>query len=381
MRIVRTVCAFQFRRIFVRAMQRGCRGADTQGRLSWSIIRTAREQAQVHGLRSETFDLTALGTQYLREPLDVMLNLFSPITLCQVRLPNRLVLNAQPSGCSVPDGFVGRELADYYLLRARGGTGLLVVEPTYVLPPPDGATPHLGLYADAQVPDFHHCIESLHDAGAAALVMLDQPLWTARLNERELREIGEAFIAAAWRAHACGADGIMLSTADGGPFEQLISPLRNQRTDGYGGSVAGRLRLLSEVVEGVQRWIGSRYIVGVRLNVEEFTPGGLSLQDARMIAKRLVSAGVKLLEISAETASETPIARFPGWRVPMAAGIKSMVDVPVLVGGQLDDVELADSVIRDGSADLVGIGERLCIEPDWPQAARAALTQLGDFSA
>src|SRR5690348_15769988 len=142
--------------------------------------------------------------------------------LGHVRLPNRLVYNAQPSGCAMPDGFASLALASYYLDRARGGAGLLALEPTYVVPPRDHSTPHLGLYADAQVPDMRQCVGALHDAGAAVLVMLDQPLWMAQLAERELREIGEAFIVAAWRVRACGADGIMLSTADGGPFEQLI---------------------------------------------------------------------------------------------------------------------------------------------------------------
>ena len=87
-----------------------------------------------------------------------------------------------------------------------------MLEPTYVLPPRDHATPHLGLYADAQVPDLSHCVNALHHAGAVVLVMLDQPLWTPQLTERELREIGEAFITAAWRVRASGADGIMLST-------------------------------------------------------------------------------------------------------------------------------------------------------------------------
>jgi len=304
-----------------------------------------------------------------------MLKLFSPLTLGHVRLPNRLVYNAQPSGCALPDGFVGAALAEYYLLRAQGGAGLLVLEPTYVLPPPDGATPHLGLYADAQVPDLYHCIDALHDAGAAALIMLDQPLWTPQLAERELRDIGEAFIAAAWRVRACGADGVMFSTVDGGPFEQLISPLRNRRRDSYGGSVLGRSQLLREVVEGIERWLGSRFIIGVRLNAEEFTPGGLSMQDARLLATRLVSAGVQLLEIRAETASDTPIAHFPGWRVPIAASIKAVIDIPVMVGGLLDDAELADSVIRDGAADLVSVGERLRLEPDWPRQARTLLAQ------
>jgi 2,4-dienoyl-CoA reductase-like NADH-dependent reductase (Old Yellow Enzyme family) len=310
----------------------------------------------------------------------VILKLFSPLMLGHIRLPNRLAYNAQPSGCATPDGFVGRDLATYYLVRAHGGAGLVVLEPTYVLPPRDHATPHLGLYADAQVPDLHDCVDALHDAGAAVLVMLDQPLWTPRLMERELREIGEAFIMAAWRVRACGADGIMLSTVDGGPFEQLISPLRNQRGDSYGGTVVGRSQLLREVVEGIGGWIGSQFIVGVRLNAEEFTPGGLSLQDARLLATRLASAGVQILEIQAQPASDMPIAHFPGWCVPMAAGIKAVVDIPVMVGGLLDDAELADSVIRDGGADLISVGARMRVEPDWPHHARAILAQREAFS-
>jgi 2,4-dienoyl-CoA reductase-like NADH-dependent reductase (Old Yellow Enzyme family) len=310
----------------------------------------------------------------------MILKLFSPLMLGNVRLPNRLVYDAQPSGCATPDGFVGSALTAYYLVRAHGGAGLLVLEPTCVLPPRDSATPHLGLYADAQVPGLRRCVSALHDAGAAVLVMLDQPLWTLQLAERELREIGEAFIVAAWRARACGADGVMLSAVDGGPFEQLISPLRNQRSDSYGGSVLGRSQLLREVVEGIERWIGSQFIIGVRLNAEEFTPGGLSLQDARVLATRLASAGVRLLEVQAQTVSDTPIARFPGWCVPMAAGIRAVVDIPVMVGGLLDEPELADSVIRDGGADLIAVGDRMRIEPDWPHVAHALLLQRAELA-
>ena len=287
--------------------------------------------------------------------------------------------NAQPSGCATPDGFASPDLATYYLVRAQGGVGLVMLEPTYVLPPRDHATPHLGLYADAQVPDMHQCVGALHDAGAAVLVMLDQPLWTPQLTERELREVGEAFIMAAGRVRACGADGILLSTVDGGPFEQLISPLRNQRSDRYGGSAVGHSQLLREVVEGIERWIGSQFIIGVRLNAEEFTPGGLSLQDARLLATRLASAGVRLLEIQAQAASDMPIAHFPGWCVPMAAGIKAVVDIPVMVGGLLDDAELADSIIRDGAADLISVGARMRMDPNWPHQAHAILSQREMF--
>jgi NADPH2 dehydrogenase len=302
-----------------------------------------------------------------------MLNLFSPLALGNTRLPNRIALNALPSGFAQLDGFFGAELARYYRRRARSGAGLIVIESACVLPPPDGATPHVGLYADAQIPALRSTLEDIHASGASALVMLDQPLWMAGLSAGSLREIGDAFVAAAWRARAAGAHGVMLSTADGGPFEQLLSPLRNRRADEYGSDAAGRMRLLGDVVESIARWSGGDFVVGVRLNVEEFTPGGLALRDARAIAPRLVSAGAQLIEISAETASDTPIARFPGWQVPLAAGVKALVDVPVIVGGLLDDPELADSVVREGSADLVAVGERLRVEPEWPYHAWAML--------
>jgi 2,4-dienoyl-CoA reductase-like NADH-dependent reductase (Old Yellow Enzyme family) len=96
-----------------------------------------------------------------------MHNLFSPIRLSHIRLSNRLVLQALPSGCATREGFVSADFAAAYLRYARSGVGLVVIEPTYVLPPHDRLAPHVGLYADAQVPGFHQCIGTLHATGAA----------------------------------------------------------------------------------------------------------------------------------------------------------------------------------------------------------------------
>jgi len=273
----------------------------------------------------------------------------------------------------MPDGFVSADFAAAYLRYAQSGVGLVVIEPTYVLPPRDHLTPHVGLYADAQVPGFHQCIDALHAAGAAVAIMLDQPLWTAQSSVAEIAKIAEAFMVSAWRAHAAGADGVMLSTAGGSVFEQFVSPLRNHRADRYGGDPIGRLQFLIDVVDGIVGWIGHRFVIGIRLNVEEFIAGGLTLQDSRTTATRLVSSGVNLIEVSADMIGGAPVARFPGWRVPLAEGIKSVVDVPVMVGGQLGDPALANSVVRDGSADLIAIGEQLQAQPDWPAQAWAAL--------
>ncbi len=308
-----------------------------------------------------------------------MLNLFSSLTLGRIRLPNRIVLTAVPSGYAAPGGFADSALAAYYTTRAQGGAGMLVFEHTYVLPPPDSTIPHLGLYGDAQIAALHRRIAATHRHRTAALVMLDQPISLETCSPAEIIELGEAFIGAAWRARAANADGIMLSTADGGPFEQLVSPLQNQRTDRHGGST-GRLRLLLAVIEGIQKWLGEHFIIGVRLNVEEFAPGGLTLQDARVIAKRLIGAGVRLLEVTATSGTDMPIAHFPGWQVPLAAGMRAVVEVPVLVGKLSEDPALADSVVRDGSADLVGLNEALRGNPFWPQEARTTLMRAGEDS-
>jgi 2,4-dienoyl-CoA reductase-like NADH-dependent reductase (Old Yellow Enzyme family) len=104
-------------------------------------------------------------------------------------------------------------------------------------------------------------------------------------------------------------------------------------------------------------------------------PGGLSLQDARVIARRLTSAGVSFIEVVMRVGRDMPLAHFPGWCVPVASALKSVVDVPVLVGGQLDDFELAEQSLREGSTDLVAIGERLQQDPRWPERVQAGLNK------
>jgi NADPH2 dehydrogenase len=302
-----------------------------------------------------------------------MLNLFSPLTLGRMRLPNRIVLAAAPSDSAAPGGFAGAAFMAYYAEQAGGGAGMLVVEHTCALPPADQAMPHVGLYDDAQIAALHTCMAQVHAAGAAALIMLDQPLPITELSQDALVGLREAFIRAAWRARASGADGVMLSAADGGPFEQLLSPIQNRRSDRYGGALDDRLSLLLEVVEGIHGWIGGDFVLGVRVMVEEFAPGGLTLHDARVIAKRLVGAGAGFLEVGAQVGGPMPIARFPGWMVPLAAALKAVVDVPVMVGGLSEDPALVDEVIRDGSADLAALTEVLRADIGWPRRAQRAL--------
>lgn len=304
-----------------------------------------------------------------------MANLFSPLTIGGRGLPNRIALAPGPCGAASADGFASAGAIDYYEQRARGGAGLLLTEPMRVVAPSEpmrGA--HLGLYADAFVPQLAQLVARAHAHGARVLFALDEPAPPGPPSAAELSALGEAFVLAAWRAHCAGADGIMLSAADGGLFHSQLSPLRSQRDDAYGRSIPGRQRLALEIVETARHWLGTRLIIGFRLLAEEFTPGGLTLQDTRVLAKRLTAAGVRLLDVTAHDAPPH-VARFPGWLVPLANSVKRIVDVPVIVSDELDDPHLADSVIRDGSVDMVMLDKALRLDPGWPLKARERLAE------
>jgi 2,4-dienoyl-CoA reductase-like NADH-dependent reductase (Old Yellow Enzyme family) len=235
---------------------------------------------------------------------------------------------------------------------------MIVLEPARFTPPAHPVA-HLGIYADVQIPALHACLTAIQYEGCVALVMLDQP-WT---SSDDLDLIAEAIILAAWRARAAGAEGIMLSTVDGGPFQRLFEP----------GQGEVRLTALLHVIETLAGWLGKRCLIGVRLAIEEQVAGGMTLQDARVVARRLTSVGVQLIEMVVRVGGSAPVAQFPGWCTPLSSAIRAVVEVPVLVGGQLDDPQLAEQALLDRSADLIAVGDRLRLEPRWPAHASAIL--------
>lgn len=308
-----------------------------------------------------------------------MSHLFSSLTIAGKRFHNRIVMAPYPSGFAGRSGFIDATLYDYYLERAHGGVGLIITEPLQVVTPPDAPLPaHLGLYDDAFVPGLRHLARAVQGSGARLLAMLEAPPDLAYGTTADLRRLADAFLWAAWRAQAAACDGIALSAADGGALHQLISPLTNHRSDHYGGSATNRLRLALELIEGAREWLGPRLLICFRLIAEEFAPEGISLQDARVNARRLAASGANLLDVTTDGGAMAAVARFPGWRVPLANGIKRVLpDVPVISSGLLGDPQLANSVIEDGSIDMVMLGGSLRHNPYWPHIAQIILASDG----
>lgn len=300
--------------------------------------------------------------------------------LAHVRLANRVAFAPYQSGTTSHDGFVNDTLYGYYLKRAHGGVGLLLSEPAYTIAP---TTPlaHLGLYHDGFVPGLRRLQQAVYGSGAYLLPVLHLPT-PANPTASDPAALVEATAAAAWRAHCAGCAGVVLSAADGGMLQWHLSPRTNHRRDMYGGSLTNRLRLALEMIEAIRKWLGTRFVLGLRLIAEEFAPDGISLHDARVYARRLAAAGVHLLDVTTDDADQLHVARFPAWRIPLVERIKQVVpDVTVAGSGQLGDPHLADSVIRDGSADLVLLRHSLHDNPYWVDIARIVLASAPAHAA
>lgn len=293
-----------------------------------------------------------------------MADLFTPLQVAGQRLANRIVMAPAPSGLAGRDGFCHAALVSYYERRARAGVGLIVTEPLFICEPGEAAA-HLGIWHDGFLPGLRRLSAAAHAFGCRIVFLLEVPA-----VDVPAASLIDLYLQATWRALAAGADGVFLSIADDGGLAQLVSPrylLSN------GGAAGDRIQPVLTIIEHIRQRFGRRLWIGLRMPAAELIPGGLSHQDARLIARRAVAAGAQILDVTV-TRYTPDVARFPGWTIPLIAGIRRIASEAVVIGsGQLSDPLLADAVIQDGSIDLVMLCTALRVMPEWPQMARRIL--------
>jgi len=184
-------------------------------------------------------------------------------------------------------------------------------------------------------------------------------------------ETVQAFGHAAARARAAGFQAVEIHAAHGFLLGQFLSPLTNQRTDEYGGRVENRCRLHLAVLAEVLSRAGADCPVFVRLGAHDETPGGVELDDACQVAKWLAHDGAALIDVSGGLQGSRGAGKGAAYFVPYARAIKAVVTVPVMVTGGIGEPNLADRIVREGWADLTGIGRAMLNDPDWAAKAIA----------
>jgi 2,4-dienoyl-CoA reductase-like NADH-dependent reductase (Old Yellow Enzyme family) len=331
-------------------------------------------------------------------------HLFAPLMLRGRRLRNRIVMTAHTTSMGV-DGIPGDRAAAYYAERARGGAGLIVVEPIPVHPTarvtPDNFTAQDPRYVPAlgelaATVRGHGCalIQQLYHVGPYANPLASrrerwgpsptQPLGAAdrvhAMTRREIRELVTSFASAAATVAAAELDGVEVLMGHDGLIDSFLSPLHNHRADEYGGPARNRLRLAREVLDAVRSAVGDR-ILGVSLSGDHFSAGGLHADDCAEIAATLVdghdvdyvavtNAGYLAAHLIIPTMDVDP-----GFGDQFARAVKhALPGTPVLAQGRITTPQLAESLLAGGACDLVGMTRALIADPYLPTKARTGRT-------
>lgn len=325
--------------------------------------------------------------------------LLEPTQIGSMKLRNRIVMPAMVTNYCTDDGAVTERFKAYHQTRAKGGVGLIITEAAYVHPNGKGFSNQVGIYKDELIPGLKALTDAVHEHGAKIAVQLyhagrqttskvtgmrvvaPSPIpcpvkqeTPKELSVDEIKELVEAFGQAARRAKEAGFDAIEIHGAHGYLLNQFLSPYSNKRTDAYGGTFENRMRFPLEVVRRVRQEVGEDFPVIYRMSAEEYVAGGLTVEDTKIFAQKLVEAGINALHVSGgvyESAAMIiqPAAIPQGCYVDVAAAIKEAInnEIPVIVVGRIKDPFMAEQIIREGKADLVSMGRALLADPDLPR--------------
>jgi 2,4-dienoyl-CoA reductase-like NADH-dependent reductase (Old Yellow Enzyme family)/thioredoxin reductase len=332
--------------------------------------------------------------------------LFEPIKIGKLELKNRIVMPALNTKFGTEWGAVNGRLIDYFVERAKGGVGLIVIENTCI-DWPAGKAGTNPIRADDWkfIQGLHDLAEAVHLYGARIATQLQHPgrqgssLTSAEgqqlvapseipclptgaemphaLTIEEIEVLIGKFIMGATITKAAGFDAVEIQGGHGYLITQFMSPYSNKREDEYGRDFEGRMRFPIGIIEGVRMVVGPDFPIIFRLSADEYVEGGLTLEDNKLIVQRLEAAGVDAISVSSGIYESPPwysrifpTAGMPmGCNVPLAQEIKKVVKIPVIVAGKLGNPVLAEKVLREGKADLIAMGRALLADPELPRKA------------
>ena len=328
-------------------------------------------------------------------------NLFSPYKIRGKTIKNRLVVGPMVTNYCTEDGMATEKFIEHLVEKARGGFGMIITEDYAVDPLGKGFSCVAGLWSDDQIQSHKQLPQRARQHGAVILAQIyhcgrqtseavigTKPFAPSAINcpfspndipialtFEQAQDLVEKFGDTALRAKKCGFDGVEIHGGHGYLIAEFMSPYTNKRVDCYGGNLYNRMRFALEIVENVRNKCGDDFIVGFRYSIDEFVEGGRSVEDSKAIARMLESAGVDLINATAGTyvsadAIIPPMYVRRAWIADFAKEIKSVVSIPVMAVGRINDAFVADSVIASGKADFTIMSRQSLTDPHLPNKAK-----------
>jgi 2,4-dienoyl-CoA reductase-like NADH-dependent reductase (Old Yellow Enzyme family) len=337
--------------------------------------------------------------------------LFTPLAVGPLTLPNRIMVSpmCQYSGTN-------GNANDWHMAHigslALSGAGLLFVEATSVSPEGRITAGCLGLYNDENHQSLKRVVDAvraispiklaiqLGHAGrkasshrpweGGALMTPQEGGWETiapsalphksdetapkAMTADDIARLTAEFVATTKRARELGFDVIELHCAHGYLLHEFLSPLSNQRTDQYGGSLENRMRLPLAIFDAVREAAGPDIAVGARLSATDWAEGGWDLEQSIAFSRQLQAHGADFIDVSSGgVAAHQKITIGPGYQVPFAEAIRKAIDIPVIAVGLITEPQQAEDILQQGKADIVALARAFVSDPRWPWRAAAAL--------
>ncbi|MBQ2213952.1 MAG: FAD-dependent oxidoreductase [Erysipelotrichaceae bacterium] len=328
--------------------------------------------------------------------------LFEPGKIGNLEIRNRIVMPAM--GCSLAEvtGEPGPRMIRYYTDRAKGGAGLIITEITRVDDETGVGTPNqLSVTNTHVIGQLSRLVESVHTYGTKLFVQLHhpgnqtpsrliggkQPVSASdvtckvigeqprALTTEEVAAMVRKFVTGAVIAQKAGVDGVEIHAAHGYLVSQFLSPYTNKRTDKYGGSFEARLRFITEIIMGIKAYCGPKFPISVRMNGDDFLPGGITLEDSVKIAVYLEKLGVACINVSCGMYDSGATIIEPsyfaeGWKKHLSTAIKNAVSIPVIAVDNIKHPSVAEALLEEGASDFIGIARGFLADANWGVKAK-----------
>lgn len=322
-------------------------------------------------------------------------HIFSPLTVKNMTIKNRIVMMPMGTNYGEQNGEMSFLHINYYEQRAKGGTGLIIVENASIdSPQGSNGTTQLRIDHDNYLPRLFKFCENIHryetkiaiqinHAGASAVSsrINMQPVSASDvpskeggeiprpLSKDEILHIVKKYGEAAKRAQTAGFDAVEIHAGHSYLISQFLSPITNKRTDEFGGSVENRTRFCRMVIDEVRKQVGPFFPIMLRLSADELMEGGNTLEDTLEYLDHLQEE-VDIFDVSCglngSIQYQIDANYLPdGWRSYMAKAVREKFNKPCISMGNVRDPKVAERILADGDADLIGMGRGLIADPAW----------------
>lgn len=327
-------------------------------------------------------------------------HLFSPYKINKVEIKNRMVFQPHVPYYGSTDGYPTETTKRYYIERAKGGTGLIVIESLMVHPSGIYAPGCICLWKEGMVEAFRDFPERVHQYGAKVFGQLSHPganlvakpsqlasapsqvpddggrIIPKELDIEVIEEIIQGFGLGAQVLKEAGFDGVELKFAHDGLLRAFVLPNLNRRTDKYGGDYEGRLTFFKELVQEIRRRVGDDFPLGVRLCLDQFTELGITQEYGIQLAKSCEALGIDYINGDSGGGTDGSTQIFPmcmplGTGVYLASAVKKEVNIPVVAFGRVNDPVLMEMILEEGHADFVGSARQFICDPETANKALA----------